>query len=777
MSTFYVDLENGNDANDGTSFANRWLTLTSGATAARIAPGDVIRIMGSPAATSLGQSVTWTNQSATLTLSTAVTKTISDCDSSWTASANVTASNPTFAQKQGTANLQLAIAAGFTTGKLAYKALGASTDFSGHKQVTFWWRSNTVHAGTVFTVRLCSDTTGDTTVNTIAVPAIQTGVTNQWIPVTVDTGAALGAAIQSVAIYAESDPGTITVQIDNLEACKDSASADSLTLRSLVSKNADDGYGGLLWWPIRSILGTTVILETNWTNSTLSANSGYYGTTASVTTYKRETIRLTSTSGVLKLNDSGTSGSPITYSGGWNRTDMSSQDGMTFVDNRDVPQNNTAATSGFYAGSNTYVNLSKVRVVGGDVQFGFGSSAHYVLDDIQAIIPGEYGISFGSASNLIPDVSQLTNAYVIGGQTYPIVSDITLNSATPGIAFSVWVYSSRFSPCTLLNLDTCTGEFHFYNCLQSPQIALKWSELAILEVRDGAPLSLLNCADSTIDTLIVSGSTSTSCILLTGGSIVAAPSNVAQANLVINQLTLTASGSVSAFNGLHETSADIFVRASTLSGGGTITPGGPGAISGRISWANYNGTAGDHRIYTGLVTVTSDTTTRHTASGNSWKVLGGNNQATAAYPVKLPLGNIYCLANQAVTISVWMYRTSTSFGAALAIPKGRIPGAVADARTAMTAAINTWEQVTITFTPTADCIVPVRLEFGPVVLNESVYFDDLQVSQSGTAPDFKTLDFAGLSGRPFLGPAAQSFAASSGGGLLSQRGFTGGLPG
>ena len=45
MAIYYLDYENGNDANDGLSFANRWKTMTNGATAARIAPGDTIRIM------------------------------------------------------------------------------------------------------------------------------------------------------------------------------------------------------------------------------------------------------------------------------------------------------------------------------------------------------------------------------------------------------------------------------------------------------------------------------------------------------------------------------------------------------------------------------------------------------------------------------------------------------------------------------------------------------------------------------------------------------------
>src|SRR3954465_12971522 len=59
MTIFYLDGEGGNDANAGTSFALRWKTFSSGATAARIAPGDVIRVMGSPAPTLLGNA-TWT---------------------------------------------------------------------------------------------------------------------------------------------------------------------------------------------------------------------------------------------------------------------------------------------------------------------------------------------------------------------------------------------------------------------------------------------------------------------------------------------------------------------------------------------------------------------------------------------------------------------------------------------------------------------------------------------------------------------------------------------
>ena len=62
MATFFLDHIGGADAADGLTFANRWKTFTLGATAARIAPGDIIRVMGSPEQTSLAQTGVWTNR-------------------------------------------------------------------------------------------------------------------------------------------------------------------------------------------------------------------------------------------------------------------------------------------------------------------------------------------------------------------------------------------------------------------------------------------------------------------------------------------------------------------------------------------------------------------------------------------------------------------------------------------------------------------------------------------------------------------------------------------
>ena len=60
MSIFYLDYVNGNDANGGTSWADAWRTISSGATAARIGPNDTIRIAKSPDPVSIG-TATWSS--------------------------------------------------------------------------------------------------------------------------------------------------------------------------------------------------------------------------------------------------------------------------------------------------------------------------------------------------------------------------------------------------------------------------------------------------------------------------------------------------------------------------------------------------------------------------------------------------------------------------------------------------------------------------------------------------------------------------------------------
>lgn len=330
-NTFFLDYENGDDANDGSDWANAWKTITLGATAARIAAGDVIKIAKSPAPINTGINATWNNFSKTVTLASALTLTIENCEAAWTASANVTATVDGL-EKQGTSAAKLAIDTGFTTGKVAYKTI-SETDFSSYEQISFWLRHTAaISAGNVFRICLCSDTDGDVIVDSAYLPASPQN--NIYLPVTVDLGAELGSSIQSVAVYADSDPGVVSLYLDNIIACLPSDDVGAITLQSLISKNSNEQGGTESWYGIQSIDDTTVLLDTG-TNTYGNQGRGYEGATETVTLYRRETIKTdmmaSSDVAVQEIKDSGSVDSRIEFQGGYD-TGTSLQTGETFFD-------------------------------------------------------------------------------------------------------------------------------------------------------------------------------------------------------------------------------------------------------------------------------------------------------------------------------------------------------------------------------------------------------------------------------------------------------------
>lgn len=327
--------------------------------------GDTFTILNADGSNSVGNGVggaTGTVRKITnsvVKLSTPVTQNIASFGNqdsagkaAWTASANVTATVPTTDYKEGFGSQSIAIAAGFTTGLAAYFPTG-TLDLSGYQQVSFNIKQSAgnLSANSSCSLALCSDATGTTVVNTINIPNL--GGLSHWVPITVDLGAALGSSIQSIAFIVNTDNGAQTFYIDNIIACKASSAADSLSNTSLIGKNT--GTEG--WYGIQSINGTRVILDMG-SNSipTVSPSRGYSGTAEIVITYKRETIKTAMAADftviVQDITNSGSIELPITYSGGWNRTDMSTLTGETIFDGQN------GFGRGITIANKSYINLS-----------------------------------------------------------------------------------------------------------------------------------------------------------------------------------------------------------------------------------------------------------------------------------------------------------------------------------------------------------------------------------------------------------------------------------
>ena len=758
MTTYYVDVEGGNDGNSGLSFALRKKTLTSASTAA--ANGDTIRVMKSPDPTSLGINGTWTSGSGTVTLASALTANVEMCESGWTPSANVTTTYTAAAAKEGTNGLVLTVAAGFTTGLAAYKTI-SSTDFSGYQQLSFWFKqtAGTLNLATDITIKLCSDTAGVTAVNSFAVPAIK--MLNVWGCFTVDNAAALGSAIQSIAIYLNADQGAVTFNFDNFIACKASSAADSLSLRSLISKNT----GTEPWIPIRSINGTTVKLDAATRCVAADTSIVYAGTTETVTTWKRETVRpVLATS----LTD-GTFGGSLacsatkTISGGWDTTAMSSQTAgdVTFLDGT----TSNGYGIGLSAGPWVVTGLSFARFNQACIhQSGIGQTV--------------------TARDIVgSDTSGISGS----GNWYSNTVTVTNLSFNSGVASTNGAYNANNSlygnAITITNCDSNFGHGLIYPANSTAQAGGGYTCRDIVTVtnarRNGASaLCVQSVMDSTITigTIVLGNVTNASFGILLGAGLTNAASWVLGNTPVNNTIAVTSttvstidanfmrcyggykntinlSGSSIGSDGLAPLAFSRGAQCKVIGGAitGTTAPvydacdvtfvgtsfvtapaaGDPNAFSARVICHDYGGTAGDHRIFTPQGTISTATDQRHTASGYSWKFVTTAVITNTSYPLELPIASVACAAAALVTCSIWVRRDNTASFGKLLCRGGQIAGVAANVSTSTTGSANTWEQISITFTPTVAGVIDIVFQAGTTdAVIRSIWADDFEVTQA-----------------------------------------------
>jgi hypothetical protein len=729
----------------------RWKNITTGARSARTIPGDTIRIMGSPAPTSLGQNGVWTSQAlqATKTLTAATNATpiaititghgystgdtvvvtgvvgntaangtweitVTDANTftldgsagngnrtsggtarlrnntrvmlasavtqniastgpgraAWTASANVATLLDTGSSKEHGVADRIAIDVGFTTGLAAYWATPNTLDLSGYQQVSFWIRqtTGTVGAAGAIDLRLCSDAAGTTAVNTISIPNL--GATGRWMPVTVDLGTALGSSIQSIALYVNTDNGAQTFQISNIIACKASSEPDSLTLTSLIGKNTT----GETFWGIQSINGTRVMLDAD-TNATPTSTSvrGYYGTSETVTTYKRETIKLgpaaAATTNLQITQESGSvSGGPITYSGGWDRTNMSTQNLETWLDGQNG--------NGYGISINVLVNLTFEKIAFVRCAAGFfGNGGTSNIANIIAV----NNCTTTAARGGLYVVSEKGCHYTVGH----IVANANLG-----------VYISTASNCTIVVdnaiLSHSNQGISVFNDFNGQK--LKGSGAGLIANNGGSGLlvrqSSVNCksltfADNAVSSVAQSAAYST---------------DTYYTNCIFSDAT-------------EFSSLEFLGNASIYS-------------------QNHDQTADNHRIVVDGGIIVSATDQRKTASGISWKMQPTSTTLrTASVPLVLSLAKVACAANSLVTVKAWMRRSDTGLTMRLVCKGGQIAGVDTDVVDAMTAAADTWAEQTITFTPTEVGVVEITAEaWGGTT--HSGWVDDLTISQA-----------------------------------------------
>lgn len=684
MATYYYDFAGGNDANDGTSFANRKKTLASGSLGAA---GDTLKIMRGPNAVSMGQNGTFTNKSLTVSLATGVCAELIPDSTSMVASTNVTCSTST-TRKVGSNSSSVAIASAFTTGKAAYYSYGGGVDFSGYEQITFWIRTNLAIAPNSLRIDLCSDTAGATPVNSFTIT--QNLRVNVWHAITIDNGAPLDASIASIALNVLIDVGAATILIDNPNACKAAGSADELTLNHLIGKN--DG----IWYPLRGIVsGSTLTLDTGGVNSQSGAGQGYSGTSETVAIYTKLPIPVVDTAATATTTihgyagAAGSSGSHVTISGGWNTTDMTTQDGDTLIDglcgfgNGFVNTNNRA-----------FVDWSKLGIVRGNAMILSSTSADdNTYTDCQAI--GSTASPFTTAATaerwtmqdiMINSGAAVTNMTTGNNWTW---DDITVLSNTGG--------GITFTP---------TGPIASITDLVANNNATQ----NVILSGDVLTANNWTCNDSATGLVLLNTTTKLYTITTSGNSTIGV--ELRSGNGVIYGLTAPSSGVSATGSVAGQSAGTLLIYDGSASLSRTVTNA--------TTASTENAAIKLHRCATAAVNVISerygeivmDSSTAPTGATYAWayNILGTAISNATALGRTTPVATVACKASTSNVFTFWCRRSNTNSTNRLRVIGGRYPGIAADITTTVNPSINTWTQYSITVNPSENCVVDIYFE-------------------------------------------------------------------
>jgi len=178
----------------------------------------------------------------------------------------------------------------------------------------------------------------------------------------------------------------------------------------------------------------------------------------------------------------------------------------------------------------------------------------------------------------------------------------------------------------------------------------------------------------------------------------------------------------------HDAGGDVLFRNFTTDSPGRVEYDAENeSMNAVVRYENLNGDSSDHRIYCSYYTILSQDTVRHTDSGLAWQMSPTDVNCVSESPAKMVIAKLLCKANTAVTVSAWFRRTNTGVTAKLVMPKGQLSGLTTEQTDSMSAAADTWEQLSVTFTPTQTGVVEIEAQvYGGTTY--SVYVDDVEAS-------------------------------------------------
>lgn len=689
------------------------------------------------------------------------------------ATANVT-TFLTNAFNKGAISDQISIAAGFTTGKIAYYTLPATLNSSAYQQLSLFMNQSTGATLGGLTISLCSDTLGDTAVDTFTIPS--TGALTVWTPFTFNKGSALGSSIQSISISRAANNGAQLFNFNSIVAVKSPTSVDALSNTSLVTKNngtegayAVGGFGGSD--------GTIVFLDSSPTATNLTTTGGaYYGTTETVGLWRYEPLNpytlnsaalpstaATGTSYMLFPANNGILNAPITFSGGWDSTNMSTRTGQTWFTNQ-----NGFAYGLYNLAPSNYVTVDRVNytrcqigyfsdasVLGNIVQncnytatnnagISFTSAAQPQLQSCIVTNTASHGLALTLSSLDVNNPTVINNCTFSGNTTnnlnlntssgYPYIN-ITNNSfntsQNQGININNLIYGTitsnsinYFNSTGLITNTNIIGTINNLTFVPEPNGGGQVISAALSNGYVALPQNIYttfnNVTVNAPTTAYSQGTTNLSYLLNGGSNFKFLNSSFGATNVSYTQgNVLYDQGGAYLYNctGVPTTITSATVNLA------------PYILNAAIYSQDEGNTVGNNKIYFSGGLATSQTAVRNTPSGYAWSLAPtSTSTVTSAFPLKLKIASVAANGGSAVTISAYMRRTNTGLTMQLVCPAGQPYGLSTDTTASITAVADTWQQVSISFTPTQNAVFDIYVYvFGGTTFTG--YVDDLEVSQ------------------------------------------------
>lgn len=667
MTIFYCDHVGGNNANTGLSFAQRKKDFSSFSGGSAPAAGDTIRVMQSPDPVSLSVTSSWTNNSSIVQITSGD---LGQCVTSSSTSGWSGVAGESF-NSVGTA---VGVAGSVRVDSYSTPYSGqidinlGSTNFSAYQIITFMIKCSAPIAAGDLEVGFVSGSSG---FNTFDIPD------SVWTPVSIDYGGSMPAGGGSLFFSFNSYAGA-NFSISNVCFVPNGG----LTFLDLIGKNTSNET----WYCVKNMInsGSTtgsidyIYLDRSTTlDASTSGVSKYYGTTESVTLYKRATISalvgFSTFQSVPYTN--GTLTNPVIISGGWDSTNMSSQTGETYIDGR-VGQG-TGVSQG---GTNVYYEKYYHR----RFTIGYQSTGGGTFGELGAGNCSDTGVYLTTGPVNINVVSAFGSDYGLytTGQKIYIPQILHGNSnSTAGLR------SSGQIKLGTADLRGNTNVLNGNTLIENIDVSYAQANYGLyINTQYPVTINKVTCSGGSIQPVYIDN-----CIGNISIYSLTSSSTAAQAATV----AMTSSGQVIVYIGNISTSeaTPVVVNTVPMYTGSVIKLQNVNSISTNIDYCDGG-------------TIETDISDRHTASGLAWKTTVTDAKRDSSYPLELLISPIPVESGQTLTFKIWAKKShATNVSAEIVIPGGRFPGISSDI--VQTISSTSYTQYTLTATPTANTVLEV----------------------------------------------------------------------